>query len=728
MASRVAALAALSGAVAVLVAVFYAPLSCPRSCIVDHVALRGPMLGHLELPDVRLNTWIVAWVQHALLSDPSGLFDANVFYPARNTLTQSEHMLAVAAVALPLRGLGADAVAVHQLSLLGSTLLLCLFTGALVRWLTGSAVAALAAGLAAGLMPWRLSELSHLQLMSVQWFPLVWLCIARLALDPPSRRATLALALVLGLQLLSSFYLAYFLLESCAALLVGLAWSRRISARSWRALATASLAPVALFLAMALPYARWRRTQGFEPVTSPLFDSVSPSQAFSFLLSAAPIGSRALPIETTYQIPLAIVLLGIVAVAIAFRARHDASETRRRGCVAGLLLACLVAFVLVLGRELRIGDVAIPLPSQLAAAIVPGFEVLRNPLRWSIVIGVAAPVLAGVGIAHLERAVRTPRARRGVQVALLLVVVAGLPLPRIPVRPAWEFAPERIEAYRALAKLPPGPVIELPWPLQIERDVSLASSYMLGSTLHWKPLLNGYSGYLPPSYPLIRQIAHGLPGVAALARLRALVDVRWLVVHLDDVGPTASRAWARAEREGRVQRVLTSGATHVYEIPGWTPEARHLATIRDPSPRTRTLEGLSRAPLAAGDDLGGLSLEVLRPFYYQGGRRVPQVVAVHVTNAGSRPWPGLDVDPEGLVALHYVFLDAEGGVAMRKRVPLAADVAAGSSAVLPLPIAPPTRVGRYTLRAELVQRVGDEERPLAVPPYELEVEVRTGSI
>ena len=43
------------------------------------------------------------------------------------------------------------------------------------------------------------------------------------------------------------------------------------------------------------------------------------------------------------------------------------------------------------------------LPGHWAAQFVPGFENLRNPLRWTILIGLAFPVLAGVGIFQLER-------------------------------------------------------------------------------------------------------------------------------------------------------------------------------------------------------------------------------------------------------------------------------------------------------------------------------------
>ena len=119
---------------ALLVLLIHAPLvSCLDSCIVAHVELRGHPLGKLELPNARLNTWILAWVQHSLLTDPAGLFDANIFYPAPHALTQSEHLLTMAVLTLPLRAFTDNAFALHQLTLMLSSLLLGVTTAALVR-------------------------------------------------------------------------------------------------------------------------------------------------------------------------------------------------------------------------------------------------------------------------------------------------------------------------------------------------------------------------------------------------------------------------------------------------------------------------------------------------------------------------------------------------------------------------------------------------------------------
>ena len=62
-----------------------------------------------------------------------------------------------------------------------------------------------------------------------------------------------------------------------------------------------------------------------------------------------------------------------------------------------------VAFVLALGTKLQVGEQLWSLPGYWAWQLVPGFSNLRAPHRWLILVGLAAPVLAGVSLAWLQR-------------------------------------------------------------------------------------------------------------------------------------------------------------------------------------------------------------------------------------------------------------------------------------------------------------------------------------
>ena len=59
-----------------------------------HLPLALHLADAVEDPqDALLNVWITAWDGHQLLSDPSHLFDANIFYSYPRTLAYSELLL-----------------------------------------------------------------------------------------------------------------------------------------------------------------------------------------------------------------------------------------------------------------------------------------------------------------------------------------------------------------------------------------------------------------------------------------------------------------------------------------------------------------------------------------------------------------------------------------------------------------------------------------------------------
>src|SRR3954447_25273629 len=51
--------------------------------------------------DGQFSIWSVAWVAHALTTDPSNVWNANIFYPNRMTLAYSEANLLAGLLAAP---------------------------------------------------------------------------------------------------------------------------------------------------------------------------------------------------------------------------------------------------------------------------------------------------------------------------------------------------------------------------------------------------------------------------------------------------------------------------------------------------------------------------------------------------------------------------------------------------------------------------------------------------
>ena len=72
----------------------------PRRCAWP-LATDPGRLSRNDTADTVHHEWILAWDAHQLARDPRHLFDANIFYPERNTLAFSETLL--------VPGAGADA-------------------------------------------------------------------------------------------------------------------------------------------------------------------------------------------------------------------------------------------------------------------------------------------------------------------------------------------------------------------------------------------------------------------------------------------------------------------------------------------------------------------------------------------------------------------------------------------------------------------------------------------
>jgi hypothetical protein len=716
--TRIAVLASVAGLILLWLHLVSPLLACVGDCFPDYPGLRENAVSRVETADARLNSWILGWVHHALTTSAS-LFDANIFHPVRNTLAASEHLLGIAVPLLPLSWLGAGPVALHQTALTASFLLTALTTFALARWLTGSIAAGFVAGAVALFMPWRIAELSHVQLLSAQWFPLVWLMIGRIVYRDRPRAAAGWLAALATLQVLTSFYLAYFLMLSCAVLVLVLLLREGASRRTLLQLGAGAAAPGVALAVAALPYLAWRRASGFEPVAT-IFDSVPLSDAWALLGPSLATGlGVGLPRPISYHVPWAVALLALLAL---LPAGSDARRARRRGFTVALWTLVPIAFVLALGRELQVGGSTFALPSQWLAWIVPGFDLTRNPLRWALLIGLALPVLAATGLWQLERRAGS-RALWAVRAGALVALGVSLPSSPIPARPAWEDPESVSRVYGAVAALPDGPVVEVPWPAAITRNVELSTRYMLASTLHWKPITNGSSGYYPRPYALLSELGTRLPDPVALAQLQRLTGARWVVVHGERMPPEQRNRWARAARQGRLRPVLRGQLKRVYELPDGPENGRYMEALRSRRKRPQTFAGLSRAPLELAGPAGSLQAGPVPTFYYRAQNRMPTSVPVQITNTSDVAWPAFDTDPEGLVRLRYTFREPGGSTVLTESAPLIVDIAPGASVDTTAVLRPPAQGGRYTLRLELVQSLAGGLRALPVPAAELEVDV-----
>jgi hypothetical protein len=165
--------------------------------------------GLVDLLDAKLSAWIFHWDWVQTLRDPANLFQAPILHPARYVLAFSENLYGAAAFGFPLLAAGASAVTNYNVLLLAGMFLSALSAWALARYVTGDALASLAAGVVYGFLPYKLAQLPHVHM---EWGPflcLVFLFLLRY-LDLGRRRDAVLLAVVFAWNAIACIQYAFF--------------------------------------------------------------------------------------------------------------------------------------------------------------------------------------------------------------------------------------------------------------------------------------------------------------------------------------------------------------------------------------------------------------------------------------------------------------------------------------------------------------------------------------
>jgi hypothetical protein len=246
---------------------------------------------------------------------------------------------------------------------------------------------------------------------------------------------------------------------------------------------------------------------------------------------------------------------GFVAVALALYAlRAPASE--RRSAWPWIAIAAL-------GVALSFGP-SFGLFSILYEALPP-YRALRVPSRAGILFLLGVSMLAALGL----RRVRTYALRTALAALAAAECFSG-PLPLQmdpPVLPRIYSHLERVEEEGALLELP------LPPPERFQDN----AVYVFRSAVHRRPIVNGYSGFVPESY---RETYEHLTERPLSETLATLSDrgVRFVLAHEGRLGPRLRRELAEAEREGTLIVVGEEPPDRLYRI-----TARSSSRLREAS-------------------------------------------------------------------------------------------------------------------------------------------------
>lgn len=484
--------------------------------LISPLAFHLGTVARVDNADTRLLIWNVAWVARTLILDPLHVFDANIFYPHTGTLAYSEANLGAGILAIPLYWATGNPYAAHNFVVLLSFPLCATGTYYLVRYLVGDRRAAVVAAICFAYCPYVFARLPHVHLLMTAGLPFSMLAFHRVADRPtPGRGAVLGLA-VAAQALLCGYYAVFAILTVGFAVLVVATTRRRwTDAHYWTAISVAAGVSLALALPLFLPYMRLQRATGFSR-------SLDEARQWSadwraYLASSAYAHAWMLPIIQHWKDVLfpgfVAIGFGVAGVGVGWRAR---GRLREVSILYGGLGA--LAFWASLGPDAGL--------YRWLYAGMPMFSLLRAASRFGIVVVFALSVLAGVSISVLLARLAVPNWKS--PLAALMITAAAVAESSVPL--SFSPVPPVEPAYRVLATLPRGPVLEMPF--YSTRVAFERTQYMLSSTVHWMPLVNGYSSHIPQDFLEKTEALGGFPSLEAFKVLER-DRVKYAVFHMN---------------------------------------------------------------------------------------------------------------------------------------------------------------------------------------------------
>jgi hypothetical protein len=463
--------------------------------------------------DAYFSIWRIGWIAHALVTSPFHLFDANIFHPAAHTLAYSDATVLEGLAGAPLFWLGLPPVLVYNLLLLAGFIGSGAAMFVLARHITGQVGPALVAAAMFTMLPYRIEHFMHLELQWAMFIPLTFWALHR-ALDSRSWRVGALAGLFLWLQMLACVYYGVFLALTLLAFVPAeiLSGGRQRVRSALLPLAAAVLTAVILCAPLAVPYRA----------------------------VAQELGGRALSDISRYSATL-INYLATSSLNWVWgwtADRWGGSELRLFPGAVALLLAA-VALVRRPTRHTVVYAVTAAVAVELSFGLngpgyrtlieaIPALQGFRSTARFAVIAACAIAVLAALGakavLSILPSAARARAFAIPALVALVVIESGNRPMGLTTADPV-----DPPDVYKVIRNAAPGAVLELPLP-QLTALPGWEPYYQAWSLWHWKPLVNGYSGYYPRDYLTTILRMEVFPEEGTIERLRAH-NVRYVIVH-----------------------------------------------------------------------------------------------------------------------------------------------------------------------------------------------------
>ena len=527
--------------------------------------------------DPAVMVWSMAWISHALFTEPATLYGANFFYPTPDALAYTDLLLPSALFTSPLYYLTNNPLLSFNVVLILTYVLSGYTTFLLVRRLLDGRNYAIPAALFAGavytLSPYRYGHITQLNSMTTYFLPLILLFMHRYLEDGRRPIDLFLVGLFFCLNALSGLYYGVFAVLMMAAFYAIWILLNREPPRPTDFLYGIPTFAVfgGVLLVLLHPYIALSGSEDHDRVIETVVGGSLVPQALltsvpeSWLLGWTPevFGITHENNKPVYELTL---YPGLVATFLAVYAL-----VLRRASKPILLYALLglTIFIFSLGPRVAVGGVGIPLPYYPLYEFVPGFGNLRVPARMWAIGMLCVAILAGFGMRLLMDKLGGKRAV--LALSILSLVTALEFLPTLPIdRYIDRGPPELSPAYSYLVEEAPKKAVVAEVPFASRQDAFRETPRMYRSTYGWWNLVNGYASYFPRGYYETRDALNALPSPKSLTKLRQL-GVDYVVVHPDEYeedGLDGDAILNAVEREPLLVRVAGDEEAVLFRVSG----------------------------------------------------------------------------------------------------------------------------------------------------------------
>ena len=499
--------------------------------------------------------WTMAWIAHEVVRAPLQLFNGNIFAPERGVLAYSDPMIAPGLAGAPLAWLGASPILEFNLLIAVGWIVTAVIAWRIAReWWTNSSLpaeasgeggAALVAGALAVYNVHLLTRVPHLNAAHIWGVPLA-LGLTDRVVEHPRLRSAAALAVALFLTAITSLYALALALVATG--IVAVIRARRL--RTWMSIAGAVSVAGLAAAGPLWPYVQLAAAGASRPMEIVAQFSASPGGYLASTSRVHNVWSSAFYTNDVNVFFAGVTALVLATLGVARGLRGSATERQRT-----LVLIALA----VTGVVLSLGP-ATPV-YRVLYDVFPPARGLRAAARFGYLYLLAIAIAAPGGVLWIADRIRrgTPSRR------VVLVAAASLGLVTAEV---WQ-GPVRATPftglpgiYRTLADTSSAVMlVEVPfYPADAAHE---GGEYVVNATVHWRPVMNGYSGFIPGSYRRRAASFWFFPAPWAIDEVKK-EGATHVMVHLEKFGPEAADVERTLAARQDFQLIASSGVHRLY--------------------------------------------------------------------------------------------------------------------------------------------------------------------